>query len=307
MRCKCLFFVFSIFYNLAVISSFADDRFADSDKIEQITGIKGESSEKKSVFKITAPRTDVKVKVNDWTFPPFMGIASWISFKKDGNSLMAMGDLALFSDEINPVIKELRAKGIWITGLHHHLLYDHPRLYFMHVLGRGDAESLASAIKGAFDVIKKIRVTNYFPADRFQGLNIPFRSSISKEIVQGILDVDCEINKGVVKVVIGRVDNLGVEIGKEMGVNSWAAFGGSNEVAVIDGDFALFEGEIQAVIDALQEANINIVAIHNHMIYENPRLIFLHFFGKGKVRDLAEGFKSALSKLKASARTVEQK
>jgi hypothetical protein len=274
--------------------AYAQNSVLDKDKIEQVLGVKGAWFEEEGVFKVTFPRVDVKVTVDDWTLAPFMGLSSWVSFLSIENSVMAMGDLVLFEDEVNPVMKVALANGLSITALHNHFFFDHPRVYFMHINGKGNAGVLSLALKRSFDQIQAIRTKSPIPASNFKGISIPTKSSISKEVVQNILGVDCQEQNGMVKAVIGRTIQMDVMIGKQMGVNSWAAFGGTNEQTIVDGDIAILEEELQAVITALQNANINIVAIHNHMIYEQPRMLFLHFWGKGSVKDLARGFKAAL-------------
>lgn len=275
--------------------SFAQDLAVDKGKIEQLIGVKGVWFEKEKVFKVTFPRTDVKVKVDDWTLPPFMGLSSWISFISIGDSLMAMGDVVLFEDEVNPVMKIALANGLSVTALHNHFFFDHPKVYFMHLVGKGDSETLAIGVKRAFDQIKSIRSKNLVPANSFKGGAIASKNSISKEMIQNILGIDCQEQDGMVKAVIGRTIQMEVTIGKNMGINSWAAFGGTETQAVVDGDMAILEDELQDVLKALQDANINIVSIHNHMTHEEPRMLFLHFWGKGTTKDLAKGVKSALS------------
>jgi hypothetical protein len=144
------------------------------------------------------------------------------------------------------------------------------------------------------DQIKSIRSQNPNPASSFKGAAIASKNAITKDPIEKILGVKCQEQNGMVKAVIGRTIELGVRIGKEMGVNSWAGFGGTDDQAVVDGDMAVLEDELQNVLIALQNANINIVAIHNHMINENPRMLFLHFWGSGSAKDLAEGIKRAL-------------
>ena len=294
MKLRCFFIFLGSCIVLFMTVDCAQNSVLDKNKIEQVLGTKGAWFEDERVFKVIFPRVDVKVTVDDWPLAPFMGLSSWVSFLSLENSLMAMGDLVLFEDEVNPVMKVAIANGLSITALHNHFFFDHPRVYFMHINGKGDAGALALAIKRSFDQIKAIRTKNPKPASNFKGISIPTKSSISKEIVQNILGVDCQEQNGMVKAVIGRTIQMDVIIGKQMGVNSWVAFGGTNEQAIVDGDIAILEEELQAVINALQNSNINIVAIHNHMIYEQPRMLFLHFWGKGSVKELAKGFKSAI-------------
>lgn len=207
---------------------------------------------------------------------------------------MAMGDLVLFEDEVNPVMKVALANGFSITALHNHFFSDHLKVYFIHVLEKGDAETLSVALKRSFDQVKAIRTKNSSPAKGFKGMSISSKSSISKELVQNILEINCQQQDGMVKEVIGRTIQMEITIGKHMGINSWAAFGGTNPQAIVDGDIAILEDELQEVLNILQNTNINIVAIHNHMTHEQPRMLSLHFWGKGPVKDLAKEIQSAL-------------
>lgn len=289
--------ILNYFFLLLIIvfskNCFAKELFIDKEKIEQTLGIKGNWYDLEKVFKITFPRNDVKVVVDEWPLSPFMGLTSWISFTNIKDSLIAMGDMVLFEDEVNSVIKVALANGLFITALHNHFFFDSPKVYFMHIHGSGSAEKLSSSIKSCFDQIKFIRKNHPVPATNFNGISIPSKSSISKEIVQGIFGTDCQEQNGMVKVIWGRNVKMNGIIGKEMGINCGAAFGGSNDKAVVDGDIVVPEEDLQSVIKTLQDVNINIVAIHNHLIHETPRMIFIHFWGKGTVRDLAQGMKNA--------------
>lgn len=286
------FFLFGGFFLLFTKISFAED--VAKDKIEQILELKGEWFEEEGVFKITFPRNDVKVVVDDWTLPPFMGLSSWVSFTSMGETLISMGDLVLFEDEVNPVMRVALANGLSVTALHNHFFFDHPKVYFMHIAGKGDSQTLSIALKRTFDQIKSIRAKNPVPVRGFKGGPIPSKNSISKELVQNSLGVNCQEKEGMVKAVIGRTIQMSVTVGKNMGINSWAAFAGTEMNAIVDGDIAVLENELQDVLNALQNANIDIVAIHNHMINEEPRMLFLHYWGKGNLKDLVKGVKSAL-------------
>lgn len=267
-------------------------------QIEKIVGTPGTWIEEEKVFKLSFPRTDVKISVDDWPLPPFMGLTSWLSFISVDDSLLSMGDWVLFEDEVNPVMRTALENGFSVTALHNHFFFDRPKVYFMHIEGRGSAEALGTALKKSFDQIVAIRRKQPTPAQSFKGVPIAVKNSIKKEIVESIFGVKCQENNGMVKAVIGRISQMdGNSLGKEMGINSWAAFGGSPEQAVVDGDIVMEIDELQNVLATLQTANINVVAIHNHMIHEEPRLMFLHFWGTGQIQNLAKGVKLAFSRL----------
>lgn len=288
---------------VAMISVVAAGRAAaqpaklDTARIEEITGLKGTLIEQEGVFKVTSPRTDVKIAVDGWTMPPFMGLTSWASFHASapGNA-MVMGDLVVFQDEVNPVMSELLDAGLEVTALHNHFFFDEPKVYFMHIGGEAPADTLSKGVGRAIDKVKEIRAKAATPAISFGGSPLPQTNAISSKPIEDVLGVKGQASNGMFKVVIGRTVKAhgGHEVAKEMGVNTWAAFAGSDENAVVDGDFAMHEDELQGVLKALRKSDINIVAIHHHMAGESPRILFLHYWGRGKVSTLAQGLKAAL-------------
>jgi len=269
----------------------------DTNRIEQVIGLKGTWSAAEGVFKVTSPRTDVKIAVDGWTMPPFMGLGSWAAFTeaKMGGA-MVMGDTVLFQDEVNPVMSVALDNGLSVTALHNHFFYDEPKVYFMHVGGEGSAEKLATAVHKVWDKVKEIRAANPQPTTTFGSTPVPAQSSITGKTIEDLLGVKGQANNGMFKVVIGRTAKMmDTEVGKEMGVNTWAAFAGADDNAVVDGDFAVLEDELQPVLKSLRHDGINIVAIHSHMTHENPRILFLHYWGRGKTADLARALKVALA------------
>jgi len=268
----------------------------DTNRIEQLTGLKGTWSAAEGVFKVTLPRSDVKIAVDGWTMPPFMGLASWAAFTEAKmGGMMVMGDTVLFQDEVNPVMTVALDNGLSVTALHNHFFYDEPKVYFMHIGGEGSAEKLAAAVRKVWDKVKEIRAANRQPTITFGGTPLPAQSSITGKTIEDVLGAKGQANNGMFKLVIGRSTKMmHTEVGKEMGVNTWAAFAGSDDNAVVDGDFAVLEDELQPVLKSLRKGDINIVAIHHHMTHEEPRILFLHYWGKGKTVDLAKALKAAL-------------
>jgi len=288
---KKLFFAVAI--SLAMVTG--GSAALDTAKIDQITGLKGKLNEKEGVYKITFPRNDVKVVVDGWTMPPFMGLGTWAAFKGENDNAMVMGDTVLFEDEVTQVISAAFDNGLSVTALHNHFFFDHPKVYFMHIEGRGTVDQLATAVRKLYDKIKEIRAANPQPKDSFGSKSLPEKNSISPEPLKAIFGMSGEVNNGMVKFTIGRPAKMhGVNIDKEMGVNTWAAFAGSDENAVVDGDYAVTEDELQPALKALRVAGINIVATHSHMTHENPRILFLHYWGRGSAKKLAEAVKGAL-------------
>ena len=233
----------------------------DTAKIEQITGMKGTFNAKENVFKVTMPRADVPVSVEGWKMPPFMGLGPWAAFTPRGSGAMVMGDMVLFQDEVNPVMSVALASGLEVTALHNHFFYDEPKVYFMHIGGAGPTEKLAGGVRAIFDKVKEIRAQNSLPPNAFPGERLPEKSSINGEPLERILGVKGQANNGMYKVVIGRTTKMGgTTVGNEMGI-TWAGFAGSDDNAVVDGDFAMLEGELQTVLKSMRRAGINIVAI----------------------------------------------
>jgi hypothetical protein len=269
---------------------------AQKSAIDRVTGGKGTYTADEDVYKVTFPRTEVKVRVDGWSMHPFMGITSWAAFMSAGGErLMVMGDLALFPDEVNPVMSAVLDSGLSVTALHNHFFYDDPRVMFMHIDGSGAVETLAGAVRKALDQVRDVRRASPVPARSFGAPAIPDKSSITSGPIEQVLGVKGQSTGGMYKVVLGRKAAAhGHSIGKEMGVNTWAAFGGTDDNAVVDGDFAMVESEVQSVLKALRGAGINIVALHNHMAHEEPRYFFLHYWGRGRAVDLAKAVKAAL-------------
>lgn len=269
----------------------------DTSVIEQTTGLKGTFSKDENVFKVSKPRSDVKIDVDGWQMPPFMGLASWAAFttNNDGQSMM-MGDTVLFEDEVNPVMSVALDAGLSVTALHNHFFFDQPKVYFMHIGGMGDAAKLAAGVKKIYDKIAEVRAAQPDPQKTFaDGLKIGAQNAISAEPLEAIFGSKGLASNGMFKLVIGRPATMhGVAINKEMGINTWAAFAGTDDQAVVDGDFAMTEGELQTVLKSMRKNGINIVAIHQHMSEEQPRILFLHYWGKGKAAALATALKGAL-------------
>jgi hypothetical protein len=286
----------------AFLSGFLFAADIPTNRIDEITGLKGKWNEQERVYKVSSPRSDVKVSVDNWQMPPFMGLTSWAAFTAGKEKeAMVMGDLVLFQDEVNPVMSAALENGLDVTALHNHFFYDEPKVYFMHIGGEGSPETLAKGVKSALDKVNEIRAANPRPARTF-GKSLPQQNSIKADAIENALGVKGEAKDGMFKAVIGRKVTMecGCEAGKEMGVNTWAAFAGSDDNAVVDGDFVVLEKELQPVLKSLRTSGVNIVAIHHHMSGEEPRMLFLHYWGRGPAMELAKAVKTALSQTATS-------
>jgi hypothetical protein len=268
-------------------------------RIDELTGLKGKMNEKEGVYKVAFPRDDVKIVVDGWTMPPFMGLGTWAAFTKGAHAeAMVMGDTVLFEDEVNAAMSAALDNGLNVTALHNHFFFDQPKVFFMHIEGEGTIEKLASAVKKVYDTTKAIRGPDAKPAGSFSVVgqpSLPEKNSISAAPLNEVFGAQGESKDGMVKFTIGRPSKMhGVTIDKDMGVNTWAAFAGSDDNAVVDGDFAVTEDELQPVLKSLLKEKINIVAIHQHMTHEEPRIMFFHYWGRGRAKDLANAVKAGL-------------
>ena len=292
-----------ILSTLAVLaaSALAAHAALDGAKIEQLTGLKGALNEAEGVFKVSQPRGDVKVSVDGWQMPPFMGLTSWVGFTEGKKAeAMVMGDLVLFQDEVNAAMSAAFEHGLAVTALHNHFFYDEPKVYFMHIGGEGTTEKLAAGVKAVFAKTKEIRAATPELAKSFGKGFAPEKNAISGDRVDAVLGSKGQAKDGMFKVTIGRKAKMpcGCEVGKEMGVNTWAAFAGTDDNALVDGDFVVLESELQPVLKSLRKDSINIVAIHHHMTMEEPRYLFLHYWGRGATSELAQAVKNALDQTK---------
>jgi hypothetical protein len=284
------------FVLLALCCANIDVSFAtlDTAKIDQITGLKGKLSEKEAVYKVTWPRSDVTVAVDGWTMPPFMGLGTWAAFTETKDGAMMMGDTVLFEDEVNAAMTAALDNGLSVTALHNHFFFDKPKVFFMHIEGEGDVGQLAGAIRKMYDAVKQVRTAGPKPKESFGGITLPEKNSISADPLNDIFGTKGDTNNGMVKFTFGRPATMhGVKIDNTMGVNTWAAFAGSDDNAVVDGDFAVTEDELQPVLKMLVKSHIYIVAIHQHMTHEQPRIMFFHYWARGAAKDLANSIKGA--------------
>src|SRR5437763_15232461 len=272
----------------------------DTAKIDQLTGLKGKMNQAEGVYKVTFPRDDVKVSVAGWTMPPFMGLGTWAAFQGTNDKAMMMGDTVLFEDEVNDALSAALDNGLEVTALHNHFFFDEPKVYFMHIGGEGSVEKVAAAVKKVYDTTKAIRGPNAKPGSSFGQHDIEKglpsnKNSITAEPLNKIFGMSGETNNGMVKFSIGHPATMhGVKIDNAMGVNTWMAFAGNDENAVVDGDFAVMEDELQPALKAIRVGGINIVAIHSHMTHEQPRILFFHYWGRGPAKKLAEAIQGAI-------------
>src|SRR5262245_2491742 len=151
----------------------------DTARIDQITGLKGKFNEKEDVYKVTFPRNEVKVVVDGWTMPPFMGLGTWAAFTPTKDGAMVMGGTVLFEDEVNAAMSAALDNGLNVTALHNHFFFDHPKVYFMHIEGEGASDQLATAVRKVYDAFRQVRAGNAQPKETFGANPLPEKNSIS--------------------------------------------------------------------------------------------------------------------------------
>lgn len=254
---------------------------------------------KDNVLKVNIPRTDVKVTVAGVATPTPFGFGGWVAMTKgDGGHQVLMGDLVLLQDEVNPVMSALLDNGFDVTALHNHFFWDEPRMYYMHVHGHGTAAELAQKLKPALALIGK-STGNAAPAAPASGAAA--QNALNTAKLAQIVGTQGEQNGTVYKFTLGRNDlkvvEMGATINARMGLNTWAAFTGTNEKAAVAGDVAMLESEVTPVLKALRKNGLDVVAIHHHMTADRPMIIFLHYWGTGPAEKLATGFKAAADEL----------
>jgi len=268
----------------------------DTAAIEQLTGAKGSLDAKEGVFKVSLPRADIQATAAGVRMTPPLGLTAWAAFTKAGKHTMVMGDIVLLEDQVNPVLSAALDGGLEVTALHNHFFWDSPKIMFMHIGGMGDEKELAG---GVGKVFARLKETAGGKGEVLRADVDPAKTTLAPAKIEAVLVYKGELKDGVYKVVIGRTTKMsGHTVGKAMGVNTWAAFAGSDDKAIVDGDFAMLESELQPVLKALRAGGIDIVAIHNHMTGESPRIMFLHYWGTGSTESLARTLKSALDKTK---------
>ena len=269
----------------------------DPAHLASLTG--GTADVKGNVVKVSFPRTDVEIRIDEWNrVPPFMGLTSYASFLPVSGGAMVMGDMVLLEDEVNPAMTAALDRGLEVTALHNHFFFDQPHVYFMHVSGHGTVDELGNAVKGTVDAARAVRRERSALSQSFGAGAPAMPSRIDATVLDGIFGVHGDTKDGMYKAVFGRSTTSGMcdgcTVGSAMGVNTWAALAGTADNAVVDGDFAITEQELQPVLRTLRHGNINVVAIHHHMTDESPRILFLHYWGRGPAVELARTVKTAV-------------
>jgi hypothetical protein len=301
---KTLVFLLVIAFTCQIVSAQQKTRVKEKDQnrsfkpidttaIERIMGMKGKSNN--GEYKVTIPQNDLSVMVDGFKIIPAMGLGSWVAFTPSHDGAMIMGDIIVTETDLKPVQQEVIKQGLTITAIHNHFLRNHPNVMYMHIGGSGNTEMIAQKAKAVLDKVKELR-----GGDPSKGTasNESVPNTLDEKRLDEIIGYKAEMSKGVYKYTIGRPDvNLrehGVPVTNFLGFNTWAAFQGTPDKAAVAGDFTMLEDEVAPVIKALIENGIEVVALHNHMVHEKPRIFFLHYWGIGNAEQLAKGLRAAL-------------
>jgi len=288
---------------LLMVAMPASAQDVPADYAAVLTALGKQGDYKDGVLKVNVPRNDLRVVIDGIATPTPFGFGGWIALTKgNGGADVMMGDLVLTDGEVNPVMSAVLESGLDVTALHNHFFFDTPRIYYMHVHGHGKAAELASKIAPALALI---------------GKNAPSAAAAQGRAIEGPLDAAAlaktigtpgEQTGAVYKITIGRPDiplkEMGATINARMGLNTWAAFYGTDQDAVVAGDIAMLAPEVTSVLKALRTNGIDVVAIHHHMTGTEPNVTFLHYWGKGSAQKLAAGVRAAIDHTGAAPHTA---
>lgn len=256
---------------------------------------------KDGVLKVNIPRTDLKVTVDGIATPTPFGFGGWVALTRGTGMEVMMGDLVLTEREVNPVMSALLAEGLAVTAIHNHFFFETPRIFYMHVHGHGSADDLARKLKPALALIGKDSA-----AARAASPGKALPGTLDTAALSKIIGAPGEASGDVYKITLGRPDikivEMGAPINARMGLNTWAAFYGTDADAVVAGDVAMLDSEVQPVLKALRANGIAVVAIHHHMLGTNPNVFFLHYWGRGPAQNLAAGVRAAVDQTARPAR-----
>ncbi len=294
----------SMFFTALVATvAFSAPALADPDwnALGQALGKEG-TVQPGGIYRVGLPRSDLKVTLDGVEIKPALALGSWLAFQPMGDKdAMVMGDLVLTHEEVNPVMKTLVENGLEITALHNHLLRSEPTTMYMHVGGHGDAVKLATALREALGKSRTPLGGGTAASSQPPAASADQKLDLDTAVIDQALGRKGKVNGGVYQVSIPRAEtprDNGMEVPEALGSAIAINFQpiGEGEAATT-GDFVMTAGEVQPVLQALKANGIKIMPLHNHMLEEEPRLFFVHFWGKGDAQNLARGLRAALDQI----------
>jgi hypothetical protein len=278
--------------------------------IDAAMGKKGMYVEAQVTYTTPLPRNDLKMTVQGDSVPIPFGFGGWVSVKKtlDGKSAVLMSDTVLLQEEVNTLMSAAHDNGLEVSAVHNHFFFEEPRIFYMHVHGMGSVSDVIQRYATA------IKTTKLFPGNQPPAGPPPARMGNDRfdiPALDEIVKYKAVINGPTCKYTVGRADlnviAMGADITAAIGLNSWASFAGDKDSAHICGDIAMLEPELNPVIKTLHQHALNVVAVHNHMIGEQPHMMFLHYYGSGPALTLAQGFRAALDELGKHGKTLNMR
>jgi len=273
----------------------------DTAALDNLTGGKGAIDPASGVYRISMPRGDLHVRLGGVELQPRQGIASWVALQPAADGAVLMGDIVVLPGELDPVVSAALDNGLDVTGIHNHFVGEEPRVLYVHVAGHGTAEALATGIGKLLGALQLAHGRALPPVAAGGG------AALDAKALDAALQTRGELTDGVYRASFAEsVAMHGERLGAQMGVATWAAFGGSADHAVVDGDFAMREEEVRPVLVALRQGGISVVALHSHMLDEQPRLAFLHYWGAGSAADLAKTLRTALDAQRRAREAAER-
>jgi biotin operon repressor len=289
---------------MTMVGAYSATTFASDKQWSAVAEALGKSGTEMTggVYRVGMPRTDLQVTLDGVSLKPTFALGSWVAFKPMGHEAMVMGDLVLTENEIQPVMKKLQDGGLEITALHNHLLRAQPATFYMHVQGHGEPVALARSIHDAI-VLSKTPLGNAPPAAAQQ-------IDLDTAMIDQVLGAHGQIAGGVYQVGIPRADTIkahGMAIPAPMGsaeaINFQPTGGGKS---AITGDFVLTAAEVTPVMRTLRENGIDVTALHNHMLDDQPRVFFMHFWANDDAAKLAKGLRAALDKVNVAKQLAQK-
>ena len=288
------------FMTLLLGSAAAGAAEIDWKKVDSALGKTG-AAQPGGIYKYGLPRSDLHVMLDGVEIKPALALGGWLAFEPMGDKAMVMGDLVLTGDEINPVLSKLEEGGISVTAIHNHLLRAAPMTFYMHVMGEGDPEKLATTLHGALAASK----TPFAPPGATPPAPPPTQPiDLDTAALDQALSAKGKPNNGVYQFSIPRADAVkdgGMAVPPAMGSAIAINFQPTGDgKAATTGDLVLTASEVNPVLRALRENGIEVTALHNHMLDDRPRLFFMHFWANADTGQLARGFKAALDNIKVA-------